>query len=368
MFSSKPLYYEVLPKRLLMIGGGSSGASGTSDWPDYMKAMHQAMLNDMRDAVGGVAGSPPAVYVYDPKVWFGLPDGNSVYAALTKFSAVDIDALITAIMANDNFLIPPDDLALIKAKATALRDELISDVPYGSAVEDLIDAHSVKLLEKVNSEVLPKIEVGMRDLNAVIGSSFVIAKEIAMEQYTSEIADFSTKVRVSFWEKRHELYKFTEDAWIRSSLQASELAYKYAAMQMEKLKLEVSMAAEIGNAAVLAQSKYGVVSTEASIRGRTWRVEMNNYMNKTLAAISGASPVSTRGDQSTASAMFSGGLGMAAMGAGVGGYLGAGSTLGGLAGGATAGGTLGMAGGPAGAVIGGVIGLGVGMISGLLKK
>jgi hypothetical protein len=185
-----------------------------------------------------------------------------------------------------------------------------------------------------------------------------------MEDYTTDVADFSAKVRVRFWELRHELYKFAEEAWIRSSLQASELALKYAALKLDKLKMQVSMATEIGNAAVLAQSKYGVVSTEREIRDKAWKLDLYDHMSKAMASISGASMgPGSKSDQSSASSMFTGSLGMAAMGAGIGGYLG-GSTLAGSAMGLQ----MGMAGGPAGAIVGGIIGLGVGLIGGLFKK
>jgi hypothetical protein len=182
MFNEEHSYLELLPKSVRMFGGGSSGGGSTGssashDWPQYMKTIHEQMLNDVFRLVQDKGATPPETFTYDPKVWFGVPTGNSVYAALSAYAAVDVEALIAGVMSNVNFLLPPADLASIREKAATLRDELIVSVPYGAAVDELIDAHSVKLLQKVNDDVIPKIEVGMRDVNAVIGSSFVIAKE-----------------------------------------------------------------------------------------------------------------------------------------------------------------------------------------------
>lgn len=362
-------YFEVLPKRLHMFGGGSSGSSGstgTHDWPTYMKEEHNKMLYDVYNLVQTAGATIPETYTYDPRVWFGYPTGYSAYGALALFGSFDVPTTLDAIVADPNFNLSAADMDNLRLKAAALRTELMDGTPYTTAVGEIIDAHAAKLLAKVNADIIPKIEVGMRDLNAVIGSSFVIAKEIALEDYTEEVSDFTAKMHIRFWELRHELYKAAEEGWIQAKLRASELNLKYTALCMEKIKLQVSMAAELANAAFLSQSKYGVISTEKEIRDRSWKLDLYDHMNKTMASISGASPVSSKADQSTASAMFTGGLSMAAMGAGVGGYLagGASSTFGASVLGAESG----LVGGPAGAILGGVIGLGVGLIGGLLKK
>jgi len=364
MFNEEPEYLEFIPRSLVMFGGGGSsgGSSGKISYPQYMMNWHLTMLNTTRNLVVEAARGPwPKTYVYDPKVWFGLPSNNTAYAALNLYKAIDVDAVLTAIMANDDFILPASQITDIRTKAEALRAELVPGTAYGPAVQEIIDSHSAKLLQKINAEVLPKVDVGLRDVNAVIGSSFVIAREIAMENYTTEIADFSAKVHIRFWELRHELYKTVEAVWMQASLHASEAALKYTTLRLEKAKLQVSMAAELANAATLAQSKYGAMQTEQAIRNRTWKLDLYDHMNKTLASISGASPVSAKDNQSTAAAMFSGAVGMGAMGAGLGAYLG------GAIAPAAAGAAWGTGGGPIGMAIGAGVGLIGGLVQGLLK-
>lgn len=352
----------------MSMGGGASGGgqSGKVDYPVYIKNWHDKMLHNVFSLVKG-AYKAPTSYLYDPKVWFGAPANQGVYPAIKTFGAINVESLFKSIVSDTyeySLVLNEDSISDIKAKAEALRN-ILTSTPE-AATNEVIDSYSVKLLQRVDSDVIPKIEVGMRDAGAVIGTSFVIAKELAMEHYTAEVADFSAKVKMRFWELLYGLYQYLEQQWITGAIALTEVAMKRVAQKLEHAKAHVVLLAEVANAATLAQSKYGVVRTEDEIRSKTWKLDLWDHMNKTLASIAGASPV--RQATTAGQTMFSGILGMAAMGAGVGGYLASGSTLGGLAGGAQAGGTLGMAGGPVGAIAGGVLGAGAGLLMGMFSK
>jgi hypothetical protein len=369
----RPSYLDILPPKLVLFGGGSgsSGGSGSQavDYPEYMKTWHNSMLTNVYNLLEN-SSAPPLTFLYDPKVWFGVPiSGSSVYSALALFNAFDPQVMFKELLSDTSamkYVLSETAITAIKTIAEQLRAELVDPTGANAAVEAMIDAHSAKLMQKINEDLLPKVEIGMRDLNAVVGTSFVIARELAMEDYQHEVADFSAKSRLRMWELRHELYKVVEHAWMEGAVHAAELGLKRTAMSLEKLKIQVTSTAEIANVATVAQSKYGVIQTEEQTRSKTWKLDLYNHMNAAMASISGAHTVTQ--PQSQGASMFTGALGMGAMGAGVGAYLGAGSTLGGLAGGAEAGGMMGMAGGPAGAILGGLVGAGIGLIGGMFGK
>ncbi len=352
MFNSEgPTYLEFLPANILQFGGGSSGGgqSGKVDYPEYMKEWHITMLQGTHRLITNAAASPwPKTYIYDPKVWFGLPTNNSAYTALSQFKAIDIKAIVDNMLSDNpttSYVLGSAAIKEIKEKAKLLRDELIN-TDSELTIQTLVDAQATKILQKIDADVIPRIELGLRDVNAVIGSSFIIAKEIAMENYTAEIADYSAKIRLRFWELRHELYKFAETMWIQGSVSSAEITTKALSLYLDKVKTTTGMALELSAAATLAQSKYGVVQTEQAMRDRTWKLDLYDHMNKTLASISGASPISDKSNQGSAAAIFSGTIGMGATGAGVGASIG----------------------GPWGAVIGGVAGIGAGLAQGLMSR
>ena len=312
--------------------GSTSGQGGAVDYPAYMKNWHQIMLTDTYTIVTGNLDAP-TTFMYDPKVWFGIPgSGVSAYAVLSKFSALDTEGLFKTLLSDDpsiGYVLGEAAVIAIKSKAEELRALVVDPAGASTECENMIDAHSTKLLQKINTDVMPRVEVGMRDVNAVIGTSFVIARELVMEDYMHEVADFSAKSRMHLWELRHELYKFIENAWIQGAVHAAEAGLRRVATELDKLKLEASLTSEVANLATLAQSKYGVVQTEKETRSKTWKVDMYNHMNASLAAISGAHTVTTGHSQGS-------------------------SVLSGVIGGGASGASAGAAFGPWGAVIGGV--------------
>jgi hypothetical protein len=369
----QPCYVEVLPQKLLLLGGGSSsggGSSGTIDYPAYMKGWHDNMLYNTNTLVN-TAMVVPQTFMFDPKIWFGSPaPGTSPFTALAAFTAFDTKILFKDLIGDSDaarYVLGESAVTAIKNKADTLRALIADSAAFEAKGEAMIDAHSTKLLQKINTDVMPKVEVGMRDLNAVVGTSFVIARELVMEDYMHEVAAFAANVRMRILELQQDLYKFIENAWVQAAVHAAELGMKRVALDLERLRHQVSITTELANLAVLAQSKYAVVQTEEAVRSKTWNLDMYNRMNAAMASISGSHTVSSQSPHS-ATSVFSGVLGGGAMGAGIGSFLGSGSTIGGLAGGATAGGELGMAGGPAGALIGAVLGAGAGLLSGLFSR
>jgi len=329
------------------VGGGkgaSGGSSGTSDYPAYMKNWHGVMLSDVYNLIQGSA-TPPTSFLFDPKIWFGMPSNEGLYTIIRAFGAVNVEALLKEVISPDyvnNLIFNEDTIADIKAKAEVLR-ALLTSTPE-VATDELVDAYSAKLLQKVESDVIPKIEIGMRDANAVIGSSFVIAKALALDTYTLEVSEFTAKVKVRFWELRYDLYKSLETLWMEGSVKLVDIGMKRVAAKMEHMKLHEGMISEAANLSVVAQTKFGMLKTENETKNATWKLDLYDHMNKTLASISEASPI--RQSSGTGSSIMGG---IAA---------GAGGALAGAAAGAALGAVKGMPfGGPVGAGIGAAIGL-----------
>jgi hypothetical protein len=338
MFTEYSEYLELLPKKLLMFGGGSSsGQGGPVDYPSYMKMWHNTIIQITNSEAVSAMSSPPTTYMYDPKVWFGIPaDADScAYQALEAFQSINVPTLFKDLLSDTSparFVLSEQSVADIKAKAVILRNLLVDPTGADAAVEAMVDAHSTKLLQKINTDVMPKVEVGMRDLNAVIGTSFVIARELVMEDYMHEVSDFSAKSRVRMWELRHELYKFVESSWLQGAVHAAEVALKRIGMQVEVAKFHVTATTEVANMATLAQSKYGVVQTEAQTRTRMWRLEVWNHMNAALASISGAHTITS--PHSQGSGVLGGVIGGGSAGAAAGTAIlpGIGTLIGGIGG------------------------------------
>lgn len=184
-------------------GGGGGSSSGAVDFPEYLKLTHTNMLtgntdlstillhfdgndNLFQNIENGVAVSPyQGEIAYDPD-----SDITNFLAELADYS--------TAVDAVDELI---DWISII----TNVRNEIDANVIDNTSIDEASDAHGKMLDDRLVSEVLPRFETGMRDINAVISSSFVIGKSILEAFNTREVADFDKKLRVQSYGQRNQL-------------------------------------------------------------------------------------------------------------------------------------------------------------------
>ena len=170
------LYYGV---GIYAMGGSSGGSSGEIDYPEYMKDFQGDMLNhegadtitdSMVDVMNTMLGNSPftGMVAYDPDS--DLSESES--------SVDDLSTLV----------------ALLSA-GTGL-DSLISSVLDDSRIDDSVTEFAADLDDRLTSEVLPRFEGGMRDINAVSSSAFAIGKSIIESAQTRQVAKYSADLHM----------------------------------------------------------------------------------------------------------------------------------------------------------------------------
>jgi len=337
--------------------GAGGGGDGKADWPEYMKSWHMTMLTANYDVINAERQGPPATYRYDPRVWLGFISPTTPIVALAEIVAYDTKAVSKAILNPlDATYYMPLGYDRISPKQ-ALVDGLLASIAVGTetsaAIQEIIDTFSSQLLAKYTASVEPKLSIGFRDAGAVVGTSFNVAKAIALRDYQREVADFTAKMHIHFHDVQADIAKslLTYDMQMTQFLW--EVTLKRVGLEMEHIKLTATYAHDTASAITEAMGKYGVLLTEDSIKRKTYQLDLLEHMNKAMASISGASSV--RQGEGKGSEVFKSAIGMGLTGAAAGAYLGAKGALGG------------SVAGPGGAAIGGVIGVGVGIIGGLLR-
>lgn len=135
--------------------GSGGGSSGKSDYPQYMKDMHQGWLGEM-DTLVPTTNPYTGVVAYDP----GTPISNlSTY--LTNFTAYFLS---------------------IGRNITALKSLWSAWVTLGTS--GITDAMTAAL----DVHGIPEFEGGMRDINAVQTSSFALGKSMLYARVGLEAA------------------------------------------------------------------------------------------------------------------------------------------------------------------------------------
>jgi len=279
--------------------GGGGGSSGQVDFPLYMKRIHEDWMDrtdrdDIETSVTAVMntalGSSPfaSAVAYDPD-----SDLTAMAGHVTKFQT----------------------LVNLLSSGTTL-DTLVANVLSDSTISDLSDAFDDDLSDQLDANVYPRFEAGMRDINSVMSSTFVIGRAVIEDGRVRESAKFLANLR----------YKFASDDALR--LIGMKLQYQQSLTQM---------GIENGRIKIVAKSEEEIQNTKYDEADAKWDLEVFQFGSNVLASISGAAHyVPDKAATNKTQSAIGGALSGAGMGF--------------------------MVGGPMGAAIGGAIGLAGGLL------
>lgn len=286
-----------------MGGGGKGGGGGDSTttvrYADYIEEKHQAFLDYVAARRSALMDDSPFANFSSIAIddgFFGtgyiLSSFPSLYDMYGKFMAgLDVDVLYQQVYGN--LMDGPETTALVSAEATLLADEL-------------------------EQHILPRFEIGMRDINAVVSSTFVMGKALLESDRLKQVEKFSAQLKLSLLPVASERWR-THLEWNKGVI------ITYA--EMMKLYVSAKMDTEDHNMELQAKDKL-------------WPFTLSEYERAAIAALQGATTTSAKVQgASGAQRVIAGALSGAAMG------------------GMLAGASQGAIGGPTGIIVGGLLGL-----------
>ena len=358
-------------------GGGSAGGGGQSgklDWPTYLKTVHNDWLDAtdtdtieksvtevMDSALGaspwsGEVGYDPATQITD--AWAAVCAYNTAVDALDNSS--DWTSAIGNVRTEiDDNLIEPDfvsnalvqhasDMGLMLADIETAVDAVLDD----TTIEADVDAFSQNLDDQVDNNILTKFRAGMRDINAVQSSSFVLGEAIILGMKGRDVAKHESGLRLAFSGQRNEMISKAVTDVINAGklslthrMSRNEIIVNSADQVVKSLLAQVEFEKAVAHLSVEAKRIHIVAKKEelaetwsAAENDANWDLEVFQHGANVLAAIGGgtASPGTAQKQPSTIQSALGGAMSGAAMGATVG--------------------------GPWGAVVGGAIGLGASLM------
>ena len=284
-------------------GGGSGDVKTTVRYAGYIEDKHKVFLDEIvvrrTAAIDNSPYSGVATIASDDGffgVGYTLASFPSLYDMYGKFMAgLDVEDLYT---------------------------QIYGDLMEGPVTHNLVSAEAAFLSDELESDTIPRYEVGMRDINAVMSSTFIIGKALLEETRLKAVAKYSAGLQ-------YALLPIAAQRWQAHLEWNKGVVAVYS--EIMKLYFSAKMDVDSHNAEMLAKN-------------RLWPFTVLDYERVAIAAMQGATKTTTdSAGSSGASRAISGALGGAAMGA-------------------MAGAKIGAVGGPMGAAIGGAVGL----IGGLL--
>jgi hypothetical protein len=267
-----------------MGGGGSSQPADTSTtirYAPYIEVRHTDFLNTVyAQRLIAIDDSPFENYV-DIEVddaFFGagytIASFPSLYDMFGKFMAgMDIEALWT---------------------------QIYDDTVDSSVVSSLVAAEGALIDDEITINSLPRLQTGMRDINAVMSSSFVVGKSLIEDTRTKMIARFSADLK-------YRLIPVAQERW------QAHLNWN---------KLVIGTYSEIMKLYFSAKTDVDEVNYAMAAKHRLWPFTVLDFERAALGALQGATNAKTDvAGASTMSRVLSGALSGAAMGAMIGGQI-----------------------------------------------
>lgn len=229
--------------------GGGGGGSGAIDYPDYMEAWHSMALDDS----GADTLTSSLTDVMDAAI------GNSPWATATVYNPdADLALMIAA----------PDELqnlVTLLSNGTTL-DTLIADILDHTRVDDAVTEYSADLGARLTAEVLPRFESGMRDINAVVSSAFVIGRAIIEDGQTRQVAKYSADLHMR---------AFSNDA------------LQVIGMKLQYQQVASSMIIEANRMKIVAKKEETEGNNQIEEQDALWDIEVFQYGGNLLAGIGG---------------------------------------------------------------------------------
>jgi len=282
-------------------GGGSGNTKTTIRYADYIESHHSAFLDEVQaQRIAAIPNNPFTGYVdidYADS-FFGagyvISDFPSLYDMYGKFMAgLDVDTLYTQIL-----------------------DDSINNV----AINNRVSQHAIELEDDIIQSASPRFVTGLRDINSVLSSSFVIGKAMLETARTKALSKYDAELR-------HAMLPVAAARW-QTHLEWNKVVINEYAQIM---KFYFAVAMDLDNK-----------NYEMAAKAALWPFTVLEYETAALGALQGATNSKTDvGGASQTQKAIGGALTGAAAGAlignavapGIGGWIGGG--IGGLLGAAT---------------------------------
>ena len=160
------------------MGGLSPQTENRIRYPPYQEDHHIVLLDEVTAA--RIAATPNSPYAdYDPMeteieaalygAGYIISDFPSLYDMFGKFMAgLDVDALF---------------------------DQIFADSTSGAIISNLISEHAGTLSDDLENDALPRFVTGLRDINSVMSSTFVVGKAMMETQREKEVSKFAAQTK-----------------------------------------------------------------------------------------------------------------------------------------------------------------------------
>lgn len=256
-------------------GGGDGDQEVTTRYAPYIEKKHESFLNAVATYRTSTTNDSPYDGYSDIVVeaaFFGtgytIASFPSLYDMYGKFMAgLDIDVLFS---------------------------QIFEDTVNASEVNDLVSAEADLMDDDIDANILPRFQVGMRDINSVIASTFITGKALIEDSRVKALEKFRSELKF-------RLIPIASDRW---------------KAHLEWNKATIMTYAEIMKFYFSAKMDVTSFNYTINTKDKLWPFTVLDYERAALGALQGAQKTTTGVEEpSTMQKLLSGALTGASVGA-----------------------------------------------------
>ncbi len=204
-------------------GGGGGSSSGTVDYPAHMKTWHTDALSNsgadtitssMTDCMNAAIGSSPwsAQAAFDPDTILSSNDAAiAAFAAIlaainytTNWSSLFTQA-VTSVGSSSTITVADTSISDITITDASITDKSITNISDTTTINGITEAiiladvssFADQIDDEITTKILPRFEAGMRNINAVQSSAFVVGESIIEGFRNREVSKHSSGLRLA---------------------------------------------------------------------------------------------------------------------------------------------------------------------------
>lgn len=287
-------------------GGGSSTVSYTINYADYIRSQHIGWLpivgnywTSAKDAApysvaaGGVAFDP------DTDIDSMLAALNAYCNVLLNFHNDSLDIAVVATAFDEameaHTFVPRTAWATNLTSAISSIDAALLTT---TEIDESVDQYSEQLQADIEEKVLPVFEAGMRDINAVMSSAFLIGEALIFAEKDRNVAKYASDLRLANWGDRNKAIINTAAALTEEDIkmlgvkiQIAEMTGKFFIQGTEYKRLLTDKIVDVLRMKIVAKKEETDENTRLRAEAAKWGLVLTQYMGSMLGAAGGGHAV-----------------------------------------------------------------------------
>lgn len=334
-------------------GGGSGDGTDYGDIVSWVASMIQPML-DQRSTwenthnpfeVPGAGHIFTARLAYDPDFYVDgmLAALNAFVATLVEFhtTGLDISSVASDTISFRTGLSAWSTISLWEAFIDAADTKLTAKLLDATAIDNVVDAHSTILQDDLENVAIARFEGGMRNINAVQASAFVIGEALLQAAKDKQVAKLDAELALDSWRVKNQgvidfgkIGLLTDLEVLKSKSELMRSIMHFYCQGVEFKRLITNSIVEALRMIIVAKKEETDKQIEIDKGHALWSWELLEYVDHWITSAHGGAAMPSNAGVSPVTSAIGGAMSGAATGAMIGSVVpGLGTATGAIAGG-----------------------------------